>query len=143
MAGYKYSTELKENMAKAVGVGLPISSKQSREICAKIRGLKVDKAKNFLEEVISFKAAVPYKRYNRSIPHRKVIGPGRFPVKACKNILSIVKSAEANAQFKGLSIKNLFVKHVSAQKGSKTIRYGRLHNKTKKTHIEVVLEEKK
>ncbi len=144
MAGYKYSSELKENMSKAVGTGLPISSKHSREICAKIRGLKINTAKKFLADVISLDAAVPYKRYIKEMPHRK--GPmaaGRFPVKASKHILDILKSAEANAQFKGLSIKNLLIKHISAQKGSKTIRYGRRQNKAKRTHIEVILEEKK
>lgn len=143
MAGYKYTAEIKENMSKAVGVGLPISSKISREVCAKIRGMKLDKAKILLENVVELKKAVPYKCYNRDTPHQTSTGPGRFPVKASEHILQILKSAEANAQFKGLSINNLFIKHISAQKGPKTIRYGRRHNKAKRTNVEVVLEEKK
>ncbi|HDD70638.1 MAG TPA: 50S ribosomal protein L22 [Candidatus Woesearchaeota archaeon] len=143
MVAYKYSTELKENMAKAVGLALPISSKVSREVCAKIRGMKLDKAKTLLEDVIALKAAIPYRRYTGDVPHQAGVGPGRYPVKASMHILKILKAAEANAQFKGLSINNLFIKHVSAQKGSKTIRYGRRHNIAKRTNIEVVLEEKK
>ncbi len=99
MAGYKYSSELKENMSKAVGVSLDISCKQSREICGKIRGMKLARAKVFLENVVSFKDAVPFKKHKKEMPHRKGRGmaAGRFPVKACKVILSILKSVEANA----------------------------------------------
>jgi len=143
MVGYRYSTELKENMSKAVGLGLPISSKTSREVCAKLKGMKLDKAKILLENVIDLKAAIPFKRYNGDVPHQKNTGPGRFPVKISEKVLKVLKSAEANAQFKGLSINDLFIKHISAQRGSKTIRYGRRHNKAKRTNIEVVLEEKK
>ncbi len=46
-------------------------------------------------------------------------------------------------QFKGLSVNNLVVNHISAQKGAKTMRYGRKQNKAKRTHIEVIVEEKK
>lgn len=143
MSKYKYSTEVKENMAKAVGLSLPISSKVSREVCASIRGLSVDKAKALLERVITLDNAIGYSRYNQELPHQKNVGPGRFPVKASSFILSVIKSAEANAQFKGLSINNLVVKHVSAQRGAKTIRHGRSYNKAKRTNIEIVLEEKK
>ena len=56
----------------------------------------------------------------------------------------ILKSAEANAQYKGLNSANLFIKHVSAQKGPTTHHYGRHRGrKAKRTHIEIVLEEKK
>ncbi len=142
MSEYKYSTELKENMCKAVGLGLPISSKQSIEICNKIRGMKLDKALVYLDSVIELKQAVPFRRFT-NIPHQVGTGPGRFPIKSSSHIHKILKSAEANAQFKGLSVNNLFIKHISAQKGSKTIRYGRRRTQTKRTNIEVVLEEKK
>ena len=130
-------------MSKAVGLALPISSKVSREVCARLRGMKLDKAKQLLENVVEIKDAIPYTRYTGDVPHQVGIGPGRYPVKASMHILKILKSAEANAQFKGLSINNLFIKHISAQKGSKTVRYGRRHNTGKRTNIEVVLEEKK
>jgi large subunit ribosomal protein L22 len=143
MSGYKYSTEIKENMSKAVGISLPISSKTSREICNKIKGMKVSSAKDFLSRVVLLKEPVPYKRYNSNVPHKTVIGPGRFPSRASVSILEILKSAEANAQFKGLSINNLFVKHISAQRAGKTMRYGRNRYRAKRTNIEIVLEEKK
>ena len=129
-------------MCKAVGLDMPISSKQSVEICNKIRGMKLDKALVYLEGVMELKLAVPFRRFT-NIPHQVGIGPGRFPMKASTHIRKILKAAEANAQFKGLSVNNLIIKHISAQKGSKTIRYGRRRTQTKRTNIEVVLEEKK
>src|SRR3989338_161402 len=100
---YKYSSKYdKETMAKAVGTALPISTKQSIEICKWIRGKKIVRAKKMLADVVAMKIPVPYTRFNQHIPHRAGIGPGRYPVNACKSILEIVEAAEVNAQFKGL-----------------------------------------
>ena len=97
-----------EQMAKAIGKSLPISTKQSVEICNVIRKKNLQKAKEFLNEVIAEKRPIPYKRYDRSMGHKK--GPlsvGRYPIKACKNILAILDSVEANAQFKGMNTVNI------------------------------------
>ncbi len=144
MSGYKYSTEITEKCAKAVGIALPVSRKDTVNICNSLRGLQVPKAKTLLENVTKLKQAIPFTRYNQEMAHRK--GPmacGRFPVKACGQILKLLKSAEANAQFKGLSTANLVIKHISAQKGPTTMRYGRRRNLTKRTHVELVVEERK
>lgn len=49
-------------------------------------------------EVINQKKAVPYKRFNKDVGHKKGIGPGRYPIKASGVILSLVKLAESNAR---------------------------------------------
>lgn len=132
-----------ENMAKSLGVSLPISTRQSIEICRSLRGKKLDKAKAFLESVIEKKKAVPYARFNKDTGHKKGIGPGRYPIKACTHILKIIKSCEANAQFKGLNVNSLYLVHISAQPGAKQWHYGRqTRRKAKRTHIECVVEEK-
>ena len=54
----------------------------------------------------------------------------------------MLKSVEANAQFKGLSTADLIIKHIIAQKGPNVWRYGRQKRRhAKKTHIEVIVEE--
>lgn len=139
---YKYSTEIGENCAKAVGLSLPISRKQSVMICNFIRHKNVKLAKQHLAEVILEKRAVPFTRFNDNRCHQAGMGPGRYPIKACKNILALLESAEANAQFKGLSTADLVVRHASAQKGPGVWRYGRQRRrKAKRSHIELVLEE--
>jgi len=140
---YKYSTTITENCAKAVGVGLAISRKQSVQICQAIRGMNVQKAKKYLEEVILLKRPVPYTKNNKNVGHRAGMASGRYPIKASKQILNLLKSAEANAQFKGLSTGNLIIKHSIAQKGPSTRRYGRKNMKAKSSHIELVVEEVK
>ena len=141
---YKYSIRIGENCAKAVGIALPISRKQSIMICKFIRNKNVPLAKKHLAEVILKKRAVPFTRFNDDMGHRPGMASGRYPIKACQNILALLESAEANAQFKGLNTADLVVTHVSAQKGPDTWRYGRhIRRQAKRTHIEIVLEEKK
>jgi len=141
---YRYSTSIGENCAKAVGMALPISRKQSIMVCNFIRNKNVQLAKKHLAEVIDLKRAVPFTRFNDDMGHKAGMAAGRYPVKACKNILKIVESAEANAQFKGLSTADLTIRHASAQKGPDTWHYGRhIRRRAKRTHIEIVLEEKK
>ena len=53
------------------------------------------------------------------------------------------KNAEANAENKGMS-KNLMISHISAHKGETQSRYGRkMGKKAKRTHIKIVVKEKK
>ncbi|VVB80922.1 50S ribosomal protein L22 [uncultured archaeon] len=140
---YSYSTKITENCAKAVGLSLPISLKKSTQVCQAVRGMNVQKAKKLLEDAITLKKAIPFTRYNRNVAHKAGMAAGRFAVKTCEEILDLLKSAEANAQFKGLSTGNLIIRHASAQKGPTTQKYGRQRTKTKRAHIELVLEEAK
>ena len=103
----------------------------------------IDKAKVMLQKVIEKKVAVPFNRYNRDLGHKKKIGPARYPEKASSEFIKLIESAEANAQFKGLSTSNLVIAHISANKSSKAWHYGRkLRRRIKRTNLEIVVEEK-
>ncbi len=131
-------------MASAIakGVGLPISTKQSVEVCRFIRGRNVEWAKKTLSSVVKQKLAVPYKRYNDNVGHRHGMMSGRYPTKTCRHILALLNSAEKNALFKGLAVSNLII-HISASKGAKVHRYGRKPGKSaKRTNVYVELAEK-
>jgi len=134
----------KEHTAKVSGRALSISTKHSIEICNFIRGRKLEKAKALLNEVINHKIAVPFKKFNKDVGHRKgKIASGRYPENACKAILKLLEGAEANAQFKGLNTANLIVSHICANKASTPWHYGRQRRrKMKRTHVEVIVEEK-
>lgn len=141
---YKYSTLAGENCAKVVGVSLPISRKKSIAICDFIRGKNVQVAKKLLTRVINGTAAVPFNRYPNGPGHKPGMATGRYPIKTCKQIIEIIESAEANAQFKGLSTADLVIKQIITQQGPKTWHYGRLaRRKAKRIHLELVLEERK
>ena len=142
MSTYQYSTKLQEGMVKAVGLSLPISVKHSVEICNHLRKKNLQEAKDWLTKVAEGKTAVPYKRYNRELSHKRKIGPGRFPIKTAVEILKVLNQVEANAQFQGISTVNLYIYHINAQKASRPWHFGRHRGrKTKRTHIEVVVKE--
>ncbi len=138
---YAYSTKITENSAKAVGLALPISRKQSTQVCSAIRGLNLQKAKKLLEDAMALKRPIEMKKYNRNTGHKAGMGPGSYAPTTCDQILKILKNAEANAQFKGLSTGNLIITHASAQKGPTVMHNGRQRAKAKRTHIELIVEE--
>jgi large subunit ribosomal protein L22 len=148
---YAYNENVeKSKIAKAMGKSLKISPKHSIEICRELRGMKLNDAKNYLTEVIDMKRAVPFKRHNKKVGHRKGLKgwpSGRYPVKAASSILKILENAEANADYKGLDTENLLIKHISSHRGMvlrgyTTRAFGRSSAfNTPTTHIQVVLVE--
>ncbi len=145
MTKYNYTVKQmeEENIAKAVGRALPISTKQSIEICAFIRKIPLEKAKKRLTDAINKKSAIPFKRFNDNMGHKKgKIAAGRYPEKACGHILKLVEGVEANAQFKGLNTANLVISHICAHKAARPWHYGRQRRrKTKRTNVEIVVKE--
>ncbi len=135
---YAFQGYDKENMARALGASLPISAKHSEMVCNYIRGKSVERAKKMLEEVIAMEKAVPMTRHNFDRGHKTKIGPGRYPIKTCEEILMILKSAEKNAQQKNIS--DPIVLHICAHKAAKPWHYGRKRRRQmKRAHIEIVL----
>ncbi len=113
-----YSIEpVAEKTSKALGKELHISRKHAHEIASAIKGMKLENAREFLEDVAALKRAVPYKRYTRNVPHRKGMCTGRYPQKAAKEFLRVLKNAESNATYKGLDSENLRITHVATKKG--------------------------
>ncbi len=140
---YAFSAYNKELMARVAGRDLSISKKQSVEICKWIKGRSLKQAKQLLTEVIAMKRAVPFTRFNWNVGHRPGMCSGRYPINAATQILALLRSAEANAQVKGLNTGNLCIIHCNAQKASTPYHYGRQRGtKMKRTHIEIVLQEK-
>jgi len=141
--GYSFKEYNKENMARAIGKSLPISFKQSIEICNSLRSKKISRAKKILNEVISEKVAMPFTRFTGDVGHRKGnLAAGRFPIKASKEILDLLNLVEANAQFKGLNTSSLTILRIVPNKGPTTARYGRKRSRSaKRTSIEVVVQE--
>jgi large subunit ribosomal protein L22 len=141
--GYTFAAYDKELMARAVGRHLAISSKQSIEICSRIRNKHIKKAKLMLTDAIKMKRAIPYTRFNGDVGHKPGMAAGRFPVKSATQILALIKSAEANAQVKGLNTANLYIVHVNAQRAARPMHQGRQRGTaTKRTHVELVLQER-
>lgn len=151
MAKIKYAyNEDKGKTVKAMGRSLKISPKHSVEICRAIRGMDLEEAKEYLEDVILMDTPVPFKRHNKKVGHRRGLKgwpTGRYPVKAATQILEVLINAEANAEYQGMDTENLKIVHISSHRGY-VIRgwtpraFGRASPfNTPTTHIQVVLEE--
>ena len=133
----------KEHSARAMALDLPISTKQSIEICSAIRSKPLEKAKEILKRVIKLKTPIPFKRFKLNVGHKRGhLAAGRYPIKASEYILKLLNQVETNAQDKGLNTDNLVIKHIKADYGSRIWHRGRQsRQKMKRTHIEVVTEE--
>jgi large subunit ribosomal protein L22 len=139
-----YQGYSKEHMARVVGTNLSVSTKDAIEICNTLRGKPIAQAKTILQQAIAKKAPIAFKRFTNGIGHRKgKIASGRYPVKACGFILTLVNSVESNAQQKGLNTSSLHIVHACAHKASTQYKPGRHRGRTmKNSHVELVVAEK-
>ena len=143
--GYNYSRkfEKEDSIAKAVGMDLPVSTKHCIEICNWIRNKRLEHAISMLEDVVKEKRNLPFKRFNKGVGHKREGMAGRYPKKACTEVMKVLKLVGTNAQFKGLNTPSLEIIHVCAHKAATPPHYGRFFGRvTKRTHVEVVVEEK-
>lgn len=125
----------KTDKAIARGSFLPISVKVATEIGREIKGMKIEKARNYLKDVIGMKRAVRYKRYNKEVPHQRVVGPGRYPKKVAKYMLDVLESAVSNAKYFELNENDLFIKDVRTEMSVS-------RKKGKYANVEITVQEK-
>ena len=146
MKGYTAESD-PDTSARAIGKEMPISPKFTREICGMVRGMKVNTAIKTLEGVIALETPVPLKRYNKRVSHKQGVGPGRYPKKAAAAVLGVIKSAVANAEYKGLSVDDMVIKTISASRGRVTPGHmARAHGRATEwnqdtVNLEVIIEE--
>jgi len=137
--------ETKNIMAKSSGSNLKISFKKSCEVAKELKNLKVDRALSYLESVRDLKVAVPYRRFNAELGHKKGKGvdTGGYPKNVAIGLITLIKSAKKNAIHLGLDEKNLRILSVIATKGMGRYIPGRYSGrKMKSTNVEVCLVEK-
>ena len=122
MARIEYSQKIRgDNIAKAKANELNMSPKHSIEIATFIRRQRVNDAIAYLNEVINLKKAIPFRRFNRNVAHKRGLpgywDAGRYPVKASKAYIRVLESVKKNAEYIGLDAENLEIIHVSANRG--------------------------
>ena len=141
----------KDKTAVATGRDLRVSPKHAREVARALKGKTVEAANKYLDDVMAFKRAVPFRRYNKKTSHRGNIQEGwhsgRYPVKTCKEYKKLLENLENNAIFKNLEADKMRLIHVMTHRARK-IRgvmpraQGRATPKINTlTHIEIVGEE--
>ncbi|ABK77495.1 ribosomal protein L22 [Cenarchaeum symbiosum A] len=126
-----------------------ISHKHAREISLHIRGMTVEKARDFLQAVIEKKRAVPFRRFKRQVGHRSDPGvmAGRYPEKSAAEFIKLLDNLESNAEYKGMDLDRLTIVGAVAHKGILIKRFipramGRSTPKNNVlTHVELVARE--
>lgn len=116
---------------------LSVSTKKAAGICKFIKGKTISKAVRDLEEVIKLRRPIPMRG---EYAHRKGKGmsSGKYPIRASKNFIILLKSLAANAS----DINEPIIVKAVANIGVRPYgRFGRIRRK--RTHIEIVAKEKK
>ena len=117
MRGYTYHAADGPMVARARAIELPVSPKKTYEVLNAIRGMPLDEARSFLEDVLEHRRAVPFRRYNQETAHHRGTGPSRFPEKVCRQLIRLLDNAESNADYEGMDTDRLYVRVASSARG--------------------------
>ena len=151
MAKYKYAFQNFDSTrhVRASVREKDISHKHAREIALAIKGLSIEKARDYLQDIINKKRAVPFRRYKEQVGHRSDPGvmSGRYPAKSAAEFLKALDNLESNAEYKGMDLDRLKLVNVTIHKGVVVKRFtpramGRATPKNNVlTHVELVGQE--
>ena len=143
-AGKKVKSEekkiepVKKDLAVANAYALRISSKHAFAICKVIKGKSPLVAIKRLEEAMKGKRAIPMSSMEVAHQKGKGMAGGKFPKKACGEIINVVKQIVANANISG--IENPIITIAKANRASAPFRRG--GRKGKRTHIHLEVKDK-
>ena len=126
-----------------------ISHKHAREIAVAIKGLSIEKARDYLQAVVNKERAVPFRRYKEQVGHKSDPGvmSGRYPEKAAGEFIKVLDNLESNAEYKGMDLDRLKIVNATVHKGVLIKRFiprafGRASPKNNVlTHVELVAQE--
>ena len=129
------------NCARASAQNLSISTKHCIEISRMLRYKTTDAGKKMLGEVVELQRAVPFRRFRRNVGHKAGMSSGRYPQKAARQFLKLLQAVESNAQVKGLDTHHLKIVRILSNRAAIPQTGGRQRYGTKRTHLEVMVQE--
>ena len=126
-----------------------ISHKHAREAAKAIKGLTLEKARDYMLSVIAKERAIPFRRFKNQVGHRSDPGmmSGRYPEKTAGEFIKLLDNLESNAEYKGMDMDRLKIINATAHKGVVLKRFipraqGRATDKNDVlTHVELVAQE--
>jgi len=153
MVRYSVEPDNAETTSKSRGSHLRVHYKHCREIAHYTKGMKVSKALKVLDDVLAFKAVIPFVKYTGGVGRKaqakqaKVPGSkGRWPVKATAVYKDLLTNAVANAEKKNLEVDTLVIDHAQVNRAPpgrrRTYRaHGRIGKyASQPAHIEIILK---
>ncbi|KAL7566330.1 hypothetical protein ACA910_015042 [Epithemia clementina (nom. ined.)] len=155
MTRYSVEPEVPEKTSKARGSHLRVHFKHCREIAHFTNGMNVQKCLKVLDDVLAFKAVIPFVKFTGGIGRKAMAkqckapgSKGRWPVKATAVYKNLVKNAIANAEAKQLDPETLYISHAQVNRAPpgrrRTYRaHGRIGKyASQPAHIEIILKQK-
>ena len=126
-----------------------MSHKHAREVAVAIKGLSIEKARDYLQAVVGKQRAVAFGRYKNQVGHRPDPGmmAGRYPEKTAKEFIKVLDNLESNAEYKGMDLDRLKIVNATVHRGVMVKRFipramGRATPKNNVlTHVELVAQE--
>ena len=126
-----------------------ISHKHARETAKAIKGLTLEKARDYMLSVVAKERAIPFRRFKNQVGHRSDPGmmSGRYPEKTAGEFIKLLDNLESNAEYKGMDMDRLKIINATSQKGVIVERIipraqGRATAKNDVlTHFEIVAQE--
>ena len=96
-----------------------ISHKHARETAKAIKGLTLEKARDYMLSVIAKERAIPFARFKNQVGHRSDPGmmSGRYPEKTAGEFLKLLDNLESNAEYKGMDMDRLKIINATSHKG--------------------------
>merc|ERR1711972_1131423 len=135
------------------GSNLRVHFKNTRETAQAIKKMPLNRAKQYLKNVIAKKEIIPFRRFMGGVGRHAQAAvhgtaSGRWPLKSAQYLLDMLKNAESNAEYKGLDSDHLVIDHIQVNHAPKMRRrtyraHGRINPfMSSPCHIEVILTEK-
>ena len=126
-----------------------ISHKHAREVAVAIKGLSIERARDYLTAVVNKQRAIAFGRYKNQVGHRADPGmmSGRYPQKTAREFIKVLDNLESNAEYKGMDLDRLKIVNATVHKGVIVKRFtpramGRATPKNNVlTHVELVAQE--
>lgn len=102
-----------------------ISHKHAREVAVAVKGLSIEKARDYLLAVINKQRAIAFGRYKNQVGHRADPGmmSGRYPQKTAKEFIKVLDNLESNAEYKGMDLDRLKIVNATVHKGVMVKRF--------------------
>ncbi|XP_057658503.1 60S ribosomal protein L17-like [Diorhabda carinulata] len=153
-AGIHYSIANNEEvMIKAKASNVAVKFRHLVEVAAAVRQMELVRANSYLKNVINHKECIPFRIYNGGVgkcaqakQFKTVIG--RWPRKAAKCMIDLLKNAASNCEFYGKDPCDFYIYHVQVNQAPVSTRrtyrsHGRITPYIRyNSHINLILKEK-
>ncbi|CAG0892942.1 unnamed protein product [Cyprideis torosa] len=153
MVRYALEPDNPAKSCKARGSNLRVHFKNTRETAQVIKKMPLNRAVQFLKNVVAKKECVPFRRFNGGVGRCAQAKAwkttqGRWPKKSAEFLLHLLRNAQSNADVKGLEADRLVIDHIQVNRAAKMRRrtyraHGRINAyMSSPCHVEVFLQEK-